>query len=52
MCWACAGLSLAEHLELIGDPVIAHRHGARPSPPPHTNGTKPAYLQQIEQLLR
>lgn len=50
-CWSCAGLSLAEHLELIGDPVAAHRHGARPRPAPHTN-PKPAYLEQIEQLLR
>ena len=38
-------------MELIGDPVAAHRHGARPRPAPHTN-PKPAYLEQIEQLLR
>lgn len=51
-CWYCAGLSLAQHLELIGNPVIAHRYNARPSPAPQANGSKPEYLERIEALLR
>jgi hypothetical protein len=49
-CWWCAGLSLAEHLELIGDPVVAHRYNARPAPARQAND-KPAYLAQIERLI-
>ena len=52
-CWACAGLTIFEHVaasrEATGEPVIAHRNGARPSTAP-APGT-PDYLTQIDRLI-
>ena len=54
-CWSCLGMTAQEHVDAIreatGQPVIAHRHNARPSPARQAN-RKPAYLERIEQLLR
>jgi len=52
-CWHCAGLSIQEHVaatrEATGQPIVAHRHNARPTtaPAPGSDG----YLAQIERLI-
>ena len=52
-CWACAGLDVFEHINLIraetGQPVVGHRNGARPTSAPAPN--TPGYLAQIERLI-
>lgn len=52
-CWSCVGLTMQEHVaaitEATGQPVVEHRHGARPSSAP-APGT-PDYRARIEQLL-
>jgi hypothetical protein len=53
-CWHCVGMTAQEHVNAIkaatGEPVIAHRYGARPERPPQADN-KPPYLVEIERLL-